>query len=89
MSKLSQQKRGVLDRFESRTDAWTYRDFENDLEKAMGRRYGNYQTAKMTIIEAHKIGSWPLTVERYLRTNLKSLGSLPVELIPVGQHFDL
>jgi hypothetical protein len=89
MSKISQQKTRVLDAFEARTDDWTFGDFERELEQSMGSRYGNYQTAKMTIIEADRDGRWPKTVEGWIRSNHKAFGNLPVEMIPIGAKFDL
>ncbi|MGV8803487.1 MAG: hypothetical protein ACWA6Y_00825 [Polaromonas sp.] len=80
MSKLSQTKIVVLDSFESRTDDWTFGDFEKALEAAMGKNYGNYQTAKMTIVEADKEGRWPMTVSKYVLSNYSAFGSSPVEL---------
>lgn len=76
----------VLDRFESRRDKWTFGEFERALEEALGEHYGNYQTAKLAIIEADKTGKWPRTVERYIRTNYKAFGNLPVELNEIGSR---
>lgn len=84
MSKLSKTKIEVLDQFESRTDEWTFGAFENALEQAMGARYGNYQTAKMTIVEADGEGRWPNTVKRYVLSNYRAFGNSPVELIPIA-----
>lgn len=89
MSKISKTKAAVLDQFEVRTDEWSFGEFEKALEKAMGKNHGNYQTSKMAIIEADKAGRWPLTVERCIRSNFKAFGSLPVELISIGNRFDL
>lgn len=89
MSKISQQKTRVLDAFESRTDDWTFGDFERALEESMGSRYRNYQDGKMTIIEADRDGRWPKTVEGWIRSNHKAFGNLPVEMIPIGAKFDL
>lgn len=89
MSKISQAKRKVLDNFEGRNDDWSHGDFERELEKSMGKRYKNYQDAKMTIIEAHHNGSWPKTVKSYLRSNHASFGNLPVELISIAQDIGL
>jgi len=89
MNKISQQKVRVLDEFEARKDDWTFHDFESSLEKSMGARYGNYQTGKMTIIEADRDGRWPKTVERWIRTNYKAFGNLPIEMVPIGKRYDL
>jgi len=89
MSKISKTKAAVLNTFEARTDEWSFGEFESALEEAMGKSYGNYQTAKMTIIEADQDGRWPLTVERYIRSNFKAFGNLPVEMNPIGRRFNL
>lgn len=89
MSKISRKKTNVLDEFEARADEWTFGEFEAALENSMGRNYGNYQTAKLTIIEADRDGRWPRTVERYIRSNFKAFGSLPVEMHAIGRRFDL
>ena len=83
MSKLSQTKKTVLDHFESRTDDWTVGDFDRALEKAMGSRYGNYQTAKHTIKSAAKEGLWPKTVKRYVLTNFAVFKTSPGELTSI------
>lgn len=83
MGKLSQTKVSVLDQFEARSDNWSFGEFERALEAAMGSRYGNYQTAKMTIKDADSEGKWPITVKRYVLTNYKAMGSSPGELIEV------
>jgi hypothetical protein len=80
MSKLSQTKMKVLDEFEVRTDEWSFGIFERSLEKAMGSRYGNYQTAKTTIAEADREGRWPITVKRYVLSNYRTFGTSPGEL---------
>lgn len=89
MGKISQTKVSVLDEFEARTDEWKFGEFESALEKAMGKRYGNYQTAKMTILEADKDGRWPQTVEQYVRSNFKAFGNLPAELNVIGSRLNL
>ena len=89
MSKISQTKIQVLNAFEARTDDWTFGEFERALEQVMGSRYGNYQTAKMTIIEADRDGRWPKTVERYIRSNFSAFGNLPAELNSIGSRFTL
>ena len=89
MGKISQTKVSVLDEFEARTDEWKFGEFESALEKAMGKSYGNYQTAKMTILEADKDGRWPRTVEQYVRSNFKAFGNLPVELNAIGSQLNL
>jgi hypothetical protein len=89
MSKISQQERNVLDEYELRNDDWTFGNFDNSLEQSMGASYGNYQTAKLTIIHADQEGTWPKTVERWIRSNYKAFGNLPVEMISIGQRFDL
>lgn len=89
MSDISQQKARVLDAFEQRSDNWTFGDFENALEQSMGASYGNFQTGKLTIIQADQIGRWPMTVERWIRTNYRAFGNLPIEMIPIGERFDL
>lgn len=80
MPKISKTKTAVLDAFESRSDDWTFADFEESLEKAMGPSYGNYQTAKGVILDAHATKRWPRTVKRWILTNHRSFGNLPVEM---------
>lgn len=89
MSKISQLKTRVLDAFEARTDDWTFGHFDRELEQSMGSQYGNYQTAKMTIIEADSVGRWPKTVERWIRTNFKAFGNLPIEMNSIGAKYEL
>ncbi|WP_108227306.1 MULTISPECIES: hypothetical protein [unclassified Pseudomonas] len=79
MSKLSQTKIKVLNQFEIRTDDWRTGDFENALSQAMGPNYGNYQTAKSTIVEADKEGKWPNTVKKYVLSNYRAFGNAPME----------
>lgn len=80
MPKLSQAKIRVLDEYESRNDNWRYSEFEQSLEQSMGsKRYGNYQTAKMTILQADKIGSWPKTVKQYVLSNYRVMRNSPSE----------
>lgn len=83
MSRLSKTKINVLDEFESRMDSWSFSDFERALEAAMGSQYGNYQTSKMTILNADKDGKWPNTVKRYILSNYKVMGNSPSELVSV------
>ncbi|MBX9936090.1 MAG: hypothetical protein K2Y10_05810 [Burkholderiaceae bacterium] len=83
MSKLSQTKINVLNEFEARTDEWSFGVFENELQKAMGKSYGNYQTSKMTIVEADKEGRWPNTVKRYVLSNYRAFGNSPGELVDI------
>jgi methionyl-tRNA synthetase len=75
--------------FEARTDDWTFHDFERELKKSMGNDYGNYQDAKMTIIEAYRDGHWPKTVERYLQTNYQAFGNLPAEMNEMGHQLGI
>lgn len=89
MSNISQVKAKVLNTFEARTDEWSFGEFEEALEQTMGKRYRNYQTAKMTIIEADQDGRWPRTVECYVRSNYKAFGNLPIELNSIGSRFNL
>jgi hypothetical protein len=86
MSKLSQTQVEVLDQFESRTDEWTFLVFEKALEQAMGARYGNYQTAKSTIVEADRDGRWPNTVKRYILSNYRAFGNSPIELVTIANR---
>jgi hypothetical protein len=86
MSKLSQTKSKVLDKFEAMTDEWTFGAFEKALEEAMGARYGNYQTAKLTIMEADRDGRWPNTVMRYVLSNYRVYGNSPVELVSIASR---
>mgnify|MGYP001146516132 CR=1 FL=1 len=80
---LSQAKIRTLDRFEARSDDWRFGEFEAILEQEMGKRYANYQDAKMTIIEANKIGNWPKTVKRYILTNYIAFGNCPAEFTDI------
>lgn len=83
MKKLSLTKINVLNSFEARTDNWSFELFEKELQNAMGDTYGNYQTAKMTILEANKEGRWPNTVKRYILSNYKKNNNSPGELINI------
>ncbi|WP_313201295.1 hypothetical protein [Pseudomonas sp.] len=69
MAHLALYKLDLLDAFENRKDDWTYIDFEKLLTKV--RPSANYQDAKGIIIAAHKDGSWPKTVKRYLLSNYR------------------
>lgn len=89
MSDLTQTQVRVLDAFEARTDNWTFGDFDNALEEAMGASYGNYQTAKFVIIVADRLGRWPKTVEHWIRSNFKAFGNLPAEMNPIGAKYNL
>lgn len=84
--KLSQIKKNVLNQFEVRSDEWTFSDFERAISAAVG---GSYQSAKLVIVAADEQGSWPKTVERYIRTNYAAFGNVPVELIRIASRFDL
>lgn len=76
MSKLSATRIKVLDQFENTNGNWTYAQFETALEQSMGTyHYGNYQTAKATIVMADEAGRWPKTVKRYVLTNYSSHGN--------------
>ncbi|MFI0472669.1 hypothetical protein ACGLWX_08085 [Halomonas sp. HMF6819] len=88
-NEISKTKSGVLDKFEKRQDDWSYAEFERALEEALGDVYGNYQTAKATIIEADRRGIWPKTVKRYVESNFKAFGNLPIELNPIGRRLNL
>lgn len=83
---ISQAKKAVLDEFEARTDDWSFGEFERAITAVAG---GNYQTAKMTILQADEQGSWPKTVERYIRTNRAAFGNTPVELLKIAARFNL
>jgi hypothetical protein len=89
MSNISQTKAKVLDKFEARTDDWSCGEFEKALQQAMGKSYSNYQTAKMTIIEADKDGRWPRTVECYVRSTYKAFGNIQTEFNSIGSRFNL
>lgn len=86
MSKLSNTKITVLNQFEARVDEWTFGDFEQALKQAMGSEYGNYQTAKMAIVEADREGRWPETVRRYTSTISRSFGNVPQELVHIAKR---
>lgn len=83
MSKLSQTKINVLNEFEARVDEWSFGEFEKALQDAMGKNYGNYQTAKMTVMDADKDGRWSNTVKRSVLSNYRAFGSSPVELVDI------
>lgn len=84
--KISQAKQAVLNRFEARTDEWSFGDFDRAITAAAR---GDHQTGKLTIVQADEQGSWPKTVERYIRTNYAALGNLPGELVGIASQFDL
>lgn len=86
MGKLSETKIKVLNKFEARTDEWTFGAFERELQEAMGNSYGNYQTAKATIADADQAGSWPKTVKRYVLSNYRTFGNSPGELVDICQR---
>ncbi|EPJ48334.1 MAG: hypothetical protein OFPII_06650 [Osedax symbiont Rs1] len=77
MAKLAKYKEKLLNEFESRTDDWSFGDFERRITEIKSGAY--YQDAKMAIIEGHRVGSWPNTVQRYLLTNHKAFGSVSIE----------
>ena len=80
MAKISATKQRVLDRFEARPADWRMGDLEEALKNEMGeKRYGNYQTTKMTILEAADDGRWPKVVRHFLQENLRVFGNLPIE----------
>ncbi|MYN26976.1 hypothetical protein [Duganella levis] len=83
MSKLSQTKIRVLNEFEARNDEWSFGVFERELQQAMGDQFGNFQTAKMTIIDADRDGRWPVTVARYVLSNYRAFGNSPGELVGI------
>lgn len=69
MAHLALYKLDLLDAFENRRDEWTYVHFEKLLIRV--RPSASYQDAKGIIIEAHKDGSWPKTVKRYLLSSYR------------------
>lgn len=77
MAKLAQYKENLLNEFEQRTDAWTFGDFENRLREI--RKGASYHDAKPIILEAHKLGKWTKTVERYILTNFRTFGNVSSE----------
>lgn len=83
MSKLSQTKIRVLNEFEARNDDWSFGMFERELQQVMGNQYGNYQTAKKTIVEADRDGRWPATVKRYVLSNYRAFGNSSGELVGI------
>lgn len=89
MPGIAPVKQKVLDAFEARKDNWSAYDFESALEQAMGARYGNYQTAKLTILEADAHGRWPKTVRRYLASLYRGFGNLPIELVDIGTRLGI
>jgi len=86
MGKLSETKIKVLNTFEARNDEWSFGVFERELQTAMGKSYGNYQTAKATIADADQAGQWPKTVKRYVLSNYRTFGNSPVELVDIRQR---
>ena len=78
MAHLALYKLDLLDAFENRRDEWTFIEFEKLLAKV--RPSASYQDAKGIIIAAHKDGSWPRTVKRYLLTNYRVFGNVSSEL---------
>ena len=79
MKKLSKAKQKVLDLFETSTQEWSYRQFEDALRKEMGARY-TYRIPKEVIKEACEIEMWPNTVKRYIESLKDEVGNIPVEL---------
>jgi hypothetical protein len=78
MAHLALYKLDLLDAFETRRDEWTFVEFEKLLAKV--RPSASYQDAKGIIIAAHKDGSWPRTVKRYLLTNYRVHQNVSSEL---------
>lgn len=85
----SKTKAAVLDAFEERSDNWGIGDFERALEGAMGKRYGNFQTAKSTIADADRTGRWPRTVEHYVRGNFEAFGTVPGEFSDIARRLGI
>ena len=81
MAIIAKYKEKLLNEFESRSDNWSFGEFEKRLGEI--RKGTSYHDAKGIIIEAHKSGLWPNTVKRYLITNYKSFGSVSMEFSQV------
>ncbi|MFI7856610.1 MULTISPECIES: hypothetical protein [Pseudomonas] len=67
MAHLALYKLDLLDAFEARKADWTYADLDKLLTKF--RPSSCFEDGKGLIIAAHKEGSWPRTVKRYLLTH--------------------
>ena len=83
MAKLAQYKTNLLNEFETRTDDWTYGQFEQRLGEV--RKNTSYHDAKGIISDAHSSGLYPNTVRRYILTNYRSFGNVSSELNNVLQ----
>jgi len=83
MAKLAQYKVNLLNEFEQRTDNWTFGNFENRLKEL--RKNTIYQDAKGIISTAHNLGTYPITVKRYILTNYRCFGNVSSELNNVLQ----
>lgn len=70
---LAKYKEQLLNEFEARNDDWNFYDFEKRMKELKKGTY--YQDAKMIILDAHKKGSWPKTVKRYLTSNAAIMGN--------------
>tara|TARA_R110001583_G_scaffold167308_1_gene320076 strand:+ start:863 stop:1183 length:321 start_codon:yes stop_codon:yes gene_type:complete len=74
---MAQYKEKLLNEFEVKNDSWTYATFERRLGEV--RKGTTYHDAKGIINDAHKAGSWPKTVKRYLLTNFEVHGNVSSE----------
>ena len=74
---MAPYKETLLDEFESRSDEWTFADFERRLGEV--RKGTSYHDAKAIINDAHSAGKWPNTVRRYLLTNYRAHGNVSSE----------
>lgn len=74
---MAQYKEKLLDEFETRSDEWTFADFERRLGEV--RKGTSYHDAKGIINDAHSAGKWLNTVKRYLLTNYRAHGNVSSE----------
>ncbi|NIE73128.1 hypothetical protein F3J45_01440 [Pantoea sp. Ap-967] len=79
MAHLALYKLELLDEFECRDDDWTCSDFERRLLQVRPKVFS--QDAAGIIGMAHKDGSWPRTVKRFVLTRHQA-GQPTRELLP-------
>ncbi|MFJ4345652.1 hypothetical protein [Pseudomonas sp. NPDC089401] len=70
MAHIALYKLDLLDEFEVRSDDWTCGDFEQRLLQLRPTVYS--QDAAGIIGSAHKDGSWPRTVKRFVLTRCQA-----------------
>jgi len=86
---LSRPKIAVLDQFERRADEWNCAEFDRAMKASLGDRYVNREAATYAIADAHEVGRWPRTVERYVRANHRASGTVAGAFLPFAHQFGI